>query len=89
MKERPLKGDWYHRVTLDFEKVDISMFEEVIIRTDLPTYTSLIKTAMWKVFFKELQEKKEMHIKVKHIQYSGHRLLQPYLTNPKFNNCMT
>ena len=58
MKERPLKGDWYHRVTLDFEKVDISMFEEVIIRTDLPTYTSLIKTAMWKVFFKELQEKK-------------------------------
>ena len=89
MKERPLKGDWYHRVALDFEQVDISMDEEMIVRTDLPTYKSLIKTAMWKVFFKELQEKKEMHIKVKHIQYSGHRLPQPYLTNPKFNNYMT
>ena len=30
MKERPPKGDWYHRVALDFEQVDISMDKEVI-----------------------------------------------------------
>ena len=42
MKEKPLKGDWYHRVPLDFEQVDISMDKEVIIRTDLPPYKSVL-----------------------------------------------
>ena len=64
MKERPLKGDCYIRVSSDFEQVDIPMNEEEIIRTDLSSYKSKIKTAMWKLFFKELQEKKEKHIKV-------------------------
>ena len=89
MKERPLKGDWYIRVASDFEQVDIPMDEEVIMRTDLSSYKSIIKTAMWKLFFKELQEKKEKHIKVKHLQYSGLRQPQPYLTSQKFDNDMT
>ena len=46
MKERHLKGDWYRRVALDFEQVDISMDEEEIMRTDLLTYKSLFKSAV-------------------------------------------
>ena len=41
------------------------------------------------IFVKELQEKKEKHTNVKHVQYSGLRLPQPYLTSPKFDNSMT
>ena len=59
MKERPPKGDWYHRVALDFEQVDIGMDEEVIFRTDLPTNKSLIKTAVWKVFLKNSKKRKK------------------------------
>ena len=44
---------------------------------------------MWKLFFRELQQKKEKHIKVKHLQYSGLRQPQPYLTSQKFDNDMT
>ena len=44
---------------------------------------------MWNLFFKELQEKKEEHTKVKHLQYSGLGLPQPYLASPKFDNSMT
>ena len=44
---------------------------------------------MWKGFFQELQEKKEIHIKVKHIEYSGVRKSQPYLTSHKFDNEMS
>ena len=89
MKERPLKGDWYNRITLDFEQADVNMDEEAIMRTDLITYKALIKTAVWKLFFRQLQERKDMHIKVKHVEYSGQRLPQPYLTNSKFYNSMT
>ena len=89
MKERPLKGDWYNRVILDFEQAEVDMDEEAIIRTDLMTYKTLIKTAVWKLFFKQLQERKNMHIKVKHIEYSVNRHPQPYLTNSKFDNSMT
>jgi hypothetical protein len=42
MKERPLKGDWYIRVSSDFEQVDIPMDEEEIMRTDLSSYKSKI-----------------------------------------------
>ena len=59
------------------------------MRTDLITYKALIKTAVWKLFFKQLQERKDVHIKVKHIEYSGKRHPQPYLTNSKFDNSMT
>ena len=89
MKERPLKGDWYYRVASDFQQVDITMNEEEIIRTDLITYKSIIKTAVWKLFYKELQVRQEKHIKVKHIKYSGLRQPQPYLTSQKFDNDMT
>ena len=89
MKERPLKGDWYNRVALDFEQIQVKMDEEAIMGTDLVTYKTLIKTAVWKLFFKELQGRKDMHIKVKHVQYSGNRLPQSYLTSSKFDNSMT
>ena len=43
MKERPLKGDWYNRVALDFEQIQVKMDEEAIMGTDLVTYKTLIK----------------------------------------------
>ena len=59
MKERPLKGDWYIRVASDFEQVDIPMDEEVIMRTDLSSYKSIIKTAMWKLFLRNFKRRKK------------------------------
>ena len=54
MKERSLKGNLYIRVASDFEQVGMPMDEEVIMRTDLASYKLIIKTAMWKLFFREL-----------------------------------
>ena len=56
---------------------------------DLPKFKVLVKTAVWNMQFKELQGKKERHMKVKHLSYSGRRLPQPYLKSPKFDNEMS
>ena len=89
MKENPLRGDWYHRIVADFQQASIDLDERVIINTDWPKFKILVKTSVWKRFFQELQEKKEMHIKVKHIDYSGLRKPQPYLLSHKFDNDMS
>ena len=58
------------------------------MNTNLLQFKSAVKSAVWKIFYQQLQEKKEMHIKVKHIKYSGRRQPQPYLTSHKFDNNM-
>ena len=88
MKERTLKGDWYHLVKSDFQKANLKMDDQNIAQTDFVQFKCDVKKAVWKAFYGELQEKKLTHIKVKHIQYSGQRLPQAYLTNPKFDNEM-
>ena len=89
MKENPLKGDWYHKVAADYKNANLELNEDAILNTYLPQFKLIVKRAVWKMFFQELQEKKEMHIKVKHLYYSGRRKPQPYLTSPKFDNNMT
>ena len=89
MKENPLKGVWYHNVVVNFQQASMDLYERIIINTDWPKFKSLVKTAVWKGFFQELQEKKEIHIKVKHIDYSGLRKPQPYLTSHKFDKEMS
>ena len=88
MKENPLKGDWYHKVVADFQQAGIKLDEDSIMNTNLLQFKSAVKSAVWKIFYQQLQKKKEMHIKVKHIKYSGRRQPQPYLTSHKFDNNM-
>ena len=59
-----------------------------MIGTDIETFNKLIKSRVWNVFFQELEEKNLSHIKVKNIIYSGFRVPEKYLTNPKLDNNM-
>ena len=56
---------------------------------NLIKYKALIKNSVWNVFFKELQEIKLTHIKVKHIEYENSRKPQKYLTSGKLDNKQT
>ena len=56
---------------------------------NLIKYKALIKKSVWNAFFKELQEIKLTHIKVKHIEYENSRKPQKYLTSGKLDNKQT
>ena len=88
MKKKPYKGDWYNLVKADFEKTGIELNEDFIKETNRDTFKKLIKTNVWNVFFKELEQKKLSHIKVKEIKYSGSRSPMKYLKDPNFDNKM-
>jgi hypothetical protein len=86
MKSNPHKGDWIKLVERDFQKIGLDMDDKLITEMNLNNYKSLIKKSVWNAFFKELQETKLTHIKVKHIEYNNSRKPQKYLTNGKFDN---
>ena len=88
MKKKPYKGDWYNLVKADFEKNGIEINEDIIKETNRDTFKKLIKTNVWNAFFKELEQNKLSHIKVKEIKYSGLRSPMKYLTDPSFDNSM-
>ena len=78
-----------HAVVADFQQACIDLDERVIFNTDWLKFKSLVKTAVRKGLFQELQEKKEMYNKVKNINFSGLKKPQPYLTSYKFENEMS
>ena len=88
MKNNTHKGDWYNLIKEDFAKIGLEIDEETIIATDKDTFKKLIKSSVWNVFFQELQTKKLSHTKVGNIIYSGSRVHEKYLTNPRFDNNM-
>ena len=47
MKERTLKGDWYHLVKSDFQKANIKMDEQNIAQTDFVQFKCDVKKAVW------------------------------------------
>ena len=49
----------------DFEKNGIELNEDIIKETNRDTFKKLIKINVWNVCFKELEQKKLSHIKVK------------------------
>ena len=88
MKEKTLKGDWYDLVKSEFQKAKLKRDEKLITETDMVLFRCDVEKALYNLFYLELHEKKETHIKVKHNQYYGKRLPQAYLEYPKFDNDM-
>ena len=80
MKEKTLKGDWCHLVKSDFQKSKPQIDEKIITETDMVLFRCDVEKALCNSFYLKLHVKKQTHIKVKHIQYSGKRLPQAYIT---------
>ena len=63
MRENPLKNDWYHLVKTNFEKVNLTLDEQKILEANMVQYKCEMKKAVWKYFFKVLQERKTVILK--------------------------
>ena len=76
IKQKPMKTDRHQLQVSDFEKMNIKLNENQIENTNALTYKKNINTTVWNAFSKELQEKQQRHIKVKHNAYDNKRIPQ-------------
>ena len=88
MKMSPLPGDWIHRLKADFESIGLELNELSIKNMETGQYKNMIKKLIWRKNVIEMEERKNKHKKVKHIEYDGARNPQKYLTSNKFDNQM-
>ena len=86
MKENPLKDDWIHLVENDKTELDINLTDQDISKLSKCQFTRIVKSKMRKYVFRQLQETKEGHIKVKHIIHSDIKKPQAYLTSHLFTH---
>ena len=86
MKENPLKEDWIHLIEKDKSELDINLSDENISKLSKFQFTRILKTKVRHFVFRQLQETKEGHIKVKHIVHSDLKYPQAYLTNQLFTH---
>ena len=86
MKENPLKNDWIHLVEKDKSDLDIYLNDQTISKLSKFEFTSILESEMRKYVFRQLQDTKEGHIKVKHIIHSDLKNPQSYLTSQLFTH---
>ena len=84
-KDDPVKGDYIELVKADFELIEESLDESVIMRCGVESYKSFIKAKVRKAALKHLNKMKEKHSKIKAINYSELKP-QEYLISPIFND---
>ena len=87
MTEDPTKGDWIHLVKEDLESIDMSIEDEekIEIMTE-EEFKKIVKEKIRQVAFKELEETKASHEKVRTIIHSDLKKPQGYLSEPRLDN---
>ena len=87
MKIDPLKGDWINLIIEDLKYLDMTVDnEEEIKNLSKNEFRRLVKNKIKNVAFKDLEEIKDSHEKVKHIAHEGIKNPQDYLVSKKLTN---
>ena len=85
-KRNPVPGDWCKLVSEDFDKMGLNMSDELIAQIPEAEYKKLIKSKVNETAFKELENLKEGHSKVRDNVYLDFKHIQPYLRNKNITN---
>ena len=83
--ENPVPGDLSELLKADYEMIEEAIDEIAIVNTSVSSYKKFIKSKVKNAALRHLNQLKESHSKVKHIEYKGLET-QPYLTSPLFTN---
>ena len=86
MKDDPVKGDWIHLVQSDMRDIDLNMSDDLITTIPREEFKKIVKDKVRKLVYKDLEQIKQKHIKVKHIVHENMDSPQKYLTSPLLNN---
>ena len=86
MKENPIKDDWVHLVEKDKLDLNLNLTDQAISTLSKYQFTRILKLKVRQLVYRQLEETKEGHIKVKHIVHSDLKAPQPYLTNQLFTH---
>ena len=70
-KRKVTKGDWFETVQKDKEILEISMNDEEIEKMHSEDYKAMVKDKVRKSAFKELEQMKDSHIKVRENEYKA------------------
>ena len=82
-KRKSIKGDWVKYIEEDFSHLDIKLSDSEIMKMKKKKFKSYIKEKIEKVAYNYLNDLKEKHSKVKHIQYRKLEI-QKYMHYSKF-----
>ena len=83
-KRKPDRNDWSLAIKADKVKICLTLSEEKIKSMSDKSFKALVKKKLRAAAFKDPNEKKETHLKVKNIQYLSLEI-QKYLNDKKFN----
>ena len=86
MKESPVKGDWIIMVKDDMSSLNMTLSDDDISAMGKIDFKVLVKRNMREKVFKDLEELKESHSKVRGIFHENLRAPQSYLTSGMFSN---
>ena len=83
--EQTTKGDYVDLLKADFDMIDVKMDNDTIEKVSVKSYKKFIKLKVRKAALKYLNDKKETHSKIRHIEYRELKT-QEYLTSALFSN---
>ena len=83
--EQTTKGDYVDLLKADFDMIDVKMDNDTIEKVSVKSYKKFIKLKVRKAALKYLNNKKETHSKIRHIEYRELKT-QEYLTSALFSN---
>ena len=85
-KAKPDPGDWCTLVDEDFNKIGMHISEDLIQRTTFKDYEDIVKTKGRDAAFRELNDIKAGHTKVKDTIYINMKKPQEYIISKEFTN---
>ena len=89
MKNKPVKGDWIKLVERDFESINETIDEDQIENQTEKEYKKKIKDKVRQSAFRNFNEIKLNHSKVKNVEYENLNKPQGYITSNLLNNKQT